>query len=148
MTLQTNLYRLWFVIPVLFNGPKERFSNHFDEKYDESNHVLSLLAFPALSYWVKVSNFQMLPDAIFSSKIHEQLCFHFTSCHVVEKRSVHFILFIAGRAESLFSINFCRFLTVGKSIHRDFGTNFTHLLAGNHLNLEYKIKTNWSTMTT
>ena len=43
MTLETNLYRLWFVIPALFDWPKERFSNHFDEKYGEINHVSSLL---------------------------------------------------------------------------------------------------------
>ena len=35
-------YRLWFVIPAFFDWPKERFSNHFDEKYGESNHNLYL----------------------------------------------------------------------------------------------------------
>ena len=45
MTLRTNLYRLWFVIPALFDWPKERFPNHFDEKYGESNHVSSSLYF-------------------------------------------------------------------------------------------------------
>ena len=92
MTLQTNLYHLWFVIPALFDWPKERFSNHFDEKYGESNHVSSLLVFTTLSNWVKVITFRMLPDAIFSSKIHEQLCFHLKFWRAVEKRSVHFIL--------------------------------------------------------
>ena len=147
MTLQTNLYRLRFVIPALFDWPKERFSNHFDEKYGKSNHVSSLLVFPMLSDWFKVITFRMLPDAIFSNKIHEQLCFHFKFWRAVEKRSVHFILLSQGGRKSLFSINFCRCLTVGKSIHQDFGTNFTHLLVGNHLNFEHKIKTNWSTMT-
>ena len=75
MTSQTNLYRLWFVITALFDWPKERFSNRFDEKYGESNHVSSLLVltclYPTLSNWVKVITFRMLPDAIFSSKIHE-----------------------------------------------------------------------------
>ena len=77
MTLQTNLYRLCFVIPALFDWPKERVSNHFGEKCGESNHVSSLLVFPTLSDCVKVITFRMLPDAICSSKIHEQLCFHF-----------------------------------------------------------------------
>ena len=107
---------------------------------------LYLLVFPTLSDCVKVITFRMLPDAIFSSKIHEQLCFHFKFWRAVEKRSVHFILLSQKGRKSLFSINFCRCLTIGKSIHQDFGTNVTHLLVGNHLNFEHKIKTNWSTM--
>ena len=73
------------------------------------------------------------------------LSFGVLACHGEKVPSFH--SFIAGRAESLFSINFCHCLTIGKSIHRDFGTNFSHLQAGNHLNFEHKIKTNWSTMT-
>ena len=108
---------------------------------------LSLLVFPTLSDWVKVITFRMLTDAICSSKIHEQLCFHFKFWRAVEKRSVHFILSSQEGRKSLFSINFCHCLTVGKSIHQDFGTNFTHLQVGNHLNFEHKIKTNWSITT-
>ena len=53
MTLQNNLYCLWFVIPALLDWQKERFSNHFENKYDESNHVSPLLVFPVLSNWIK-----------------------------------------------------------------------------------------------
>ena len=148
MTLQTNLYRLWFVIPARsLIGRKRDFRIILTKKCGQSNHVSSLFVFLTVSDWVKVITFRMLPDAIFSSKILEQLCF--ISSSDVPWRKGPFISFFHRRkgGNLCFSSNFRRCLTIGKSIHPDFGTNFTHLLVGNHLNFEHKIKTNWSTRT-
>ena len=146
MTLQTNLYRLWFVIPALFDWPKERF--HFDilrtilTKNMAKAIVMYRLYCISYAFWLgqSLKYFSNVAWRHLQQQNSRAIVFSFQvlACCGEKVRSFH--SFIAGRAESLFSINFFRCLTVGKSIHRDFGANFTHLLAGNHLDLEHKIK--------
>ena len=68
-------------------GWKGNFQKWFwQKKMGKANRYrrhLSLLVFPMLSDWCKVITFQMLPDAIFRSKIQEQYCFSFQVlvCH-------------------------------------------------------------------